>query len=263
MHEPWFHCPDLRSGIVCLSEVEARHAQQTLRLGPGAIITLFDGAGRLARARVVRPEDDKRDTSRRRRGAALRAAVCEITTTAQAAARLTLIVAACKGERQDWLVEKCTELGVARLLFTRFQHSVVLLGETQLQRLRRVALAACKQCRRPWVPSIEAVVSLTEALVVAGAVRLAVAHLQTGVPTFANWLGDTVGGEVTLVIGPEGGIEADELDLLRQGGGGLVTLGPHTLRVETAAVSAAAIHANLTQVYRQTGLVSDGEAGQA
>jgi hypothetical protein len=77
---------------------------------------------------------------------------------------LTLLVAACKGPRLDFLVEKCTELGVTRLVLTEFTRGVVHIGRRHAEKLRRTAIAAGKQCGRSWLPEIEAEMDLPAAL---------------------------------------------------------------------------------------------------
>lgn len=247
MAEPWLLCQNLQAGDVELPEAELRHAAQVLRLTAGDGVVLFDGAGRYASATLVAPSAAASDADARRSGKRpprLLARVGGIQAQATPASRLTLIVAPCKGPRLDVLVEKCTELGVARLIFAEFERSVVHLSAGQADKLRPTAIAACKQCQRAALPQIETGMLLD---VACGQVRglLLAAHLDPearSLPGALRDLGDDAA--VSVVIGPEGGLSPAEIERLRARGGRLVSLGRHVLRVETAAIAVAAVFAS-------------------
>ncbi len=161
-----------------------------------------------------------------------------------------MIVAGCKGARLDWLVEKCTELGVTSLVLAEFARSVVHVSREHLDKLQRVAVEACKQCGRNWIPELELEADP------AGRARaesqrgmVLVAHPDCAAPRLHECLtrGGTEAGGTAIVIGPEGGISEEELERLRRAGGQLVSLVEFTLRVETAAVAAAAIWGDLAR----------------
>ncbi len=225
-----------------LSSEEANHATRVLRIGAGDLITLFDGAGGVATA--VLPEADRAPRKPPRGAAAegLRVELRDGRRVDPPAASLTLIVAACKGPRLEWLVEKCTELGVAELCFARFARSVVAPGGGSLDKLRRIAIESCKQCHRAWLPRITQADSITSAIESRRNLRLFVAHPQAGAPFFGAAIAS--GGEArrgaAILIGPEGGITNDELNFAMGREGVIVRLAAHILRVETAAVACAA-----------------------
>ena len=235
MHEPWFHCPALHTGEIPLDATESRHALRSIRLAPGDALTLFDGAGQVARATLVSNRD------RRARPEAV-VFVESVQSVPEPTSSLTLIVAACKGARLDWLVEKATELGVTGVTLTEFEHSVVHAGPQHLERLRRTAIEACKQCQRARLPVFERAPSLATAISSFATTDVLVAHLTPEAPTFADWCArhrDAV-RNLTVVIGPEGGFSATELASVTSAGGQFVRLATHVLRVETAALAAAA-----------------------
>ncbi len=237
---PWIYAADLRVGDVPLNEAETRHALGSRRLRPGDVVTLFDGRGHVARATLL-PRASVAAQSKPAARQAL-ARVEAVTTLNPPAHALTLIAPGCKGDRLDWLVEKCTELGVTRLLLAEYERSIVHVGETRLEKLRRAALEACKQCRRPWLPQIDAAGALATALRSLPDLRLLIAHPDPDAVALGPWLNDHLPTTTTLaiVIGPEGGLSEDELQLLRAAGGQVVRLAEHVLRVETSAVAAAA-----------------------
>ena len=240
MHEPWFYCPALRSGEIVLDATEAQHALRSIRLQPGDALTLFDGAGQLARATLLpgAPRPVRRGQVR----AEAIVLVESVESVPEPTSSLTLIVAACKGARLDWLVEKATELGVTGLTLTEFEHSVVHIGPQHIDRLRRTAIEACKQCQRARLPLFDLASSLATAIASRATIPILVAHLTPEAPTLADWL---VGHrhtmrEFAVVIGPEGGFSATELATVTSAGGQFVRLATHVLRVETAALAAAA-----------------------
>jgi 16S rRNA (uracil1498-N3)-methyltransferase len=234
MHEPWFFCPALHPGAVELDDVESRHAGQVLRLRPGAAITLFDGQGHTARATLL-------ESARKGKRANLVARVEALTAHEPPPAPLTLLTAACKGDRLDWLVEKCTELGVARLIFAEFEHSVVHLDDRSSARLTRTALAACKQSHRPILPQFVCGQPLSAALAATEPHPVLYADLSPAALPLGEWLTSApLPAGATAVVGPEGGLSASEQTALAARGTISISLGINVLRVETAALAIAA-----------------------
>lgn len=198
------------------AEADWHHLRRVLRLRDGEQVSVSNGAGRW------RPCELRGD------------AVQAVGPVADPAAAPTTVVAAAipKGDRLEWLVAKCTELGVGTIVLLETERSVVRVHADkltrQMERLRRIAREAAMQSRRLWLPVIAAPTSLAELLaecpdaVVAepGGRRLGVA-------------------DRAVAIGPEGGWTDAELALV--GADRRVALGGGVLRVETAAVAAAAI----------------------
>jgi 16S rRNA (uracil1498-N3)-methyltransferase len=153
-------------------------------------------------------------------------------------APLTLAVAMGDRDRFSWMVEKSVELGVTRIVPLQSERTAGVasrLKDVHLDRLRRSALDAIKQCGAAWVPAIDGPTTLT-----------AFARQPVG---GTAWLADACGapapaslakGAVTVIIGPEGGLTSAERETLMATGYQLVGLGLHTLRFETAALAAAA-----------------------
>jgi 16S rRNA (uracil1498-N3)-methyltransferase len=153
-------------------------------------------------------------------------------------AELTLAVAAGDRERFTWMVEKAAELGVTRIVPLETAHTAGVasrLKQAHLEKLRRAASEAIKQCGAAWAPSVEELVPLEE---------YARRSLQG-----EGWLADIAGAAppvgldrtpVSAVVGPEGGLTDAERKALLLAGYRPVALGRHTLRFETAALAAAA-----------------------
>ncbi len=163
--------------------------------------------------------------------------------------RLTLAVAMPRKQRQGFLFEKCTELGVWAIWPTVCARSVVKPAPDRLSRWRRTTVEAAKQCRRCRLPRVEAVMQFAETVERAGefdacvvtdadpASRPLLEVLAACKAQFEN-----AGGWSLLVwIGPEGGLTAEEVESAVGLGANRAGLGDSVLRVETAAVAVAAL----------------------
>jgi 16S rRNA (uracil1498-N3)-methyltransferase len=205
---------------VLVADVEApqpgddalHHLARALRLRRGELVTVTDGAGAW---RTCEFAGD---------GVAPRG---EVQREPVPDPQLTIAVAPPKGDRLDWLVAKCTEIGVDRLVLLDAERSVVrwsgARAERQLARLRRISVEAALQSRRVWLPDISGPLATLDVLP-------GVAAAEPG--------GRRLGGTDTAVaVGPEGGWTPDELAAAAD----TVSLGTNVLRVETAAV-ASAVH---------------------
>jgi 16S rRNA (uracil1498-N3)-methyltransferase len=243
MTERVFWCQSIAVGEQVLDAAESRHARTSLRLEAGHRVTLLDGLGHVGHA-IVLP-----DAGDRKREAHLRVDIERVESVPPPGCRLTLIVAACKGERMDWLVEKCTELGVDRLWITTFERTVANPGDGRLERFERLARQACKQCFRPWIPDLRGSLSMpaaVEAWCDLGGDRLLVAHPDPDAIGLAAALATTNAGwrETAVIVGPEGGLSDAESSTLRGRGAQFVRLARHVLRVETAALAVASVWAD-------------------
>jgi 16S rRNA (uracil1498-N3)-methyltransferase len=244
MEPPWFYCPDLTPGTVMLPADESRHALTSLRLSPGAPVIVFDGAGHWGRGVLTTPSGPA-GSGRGKRPTIAAVEISETHLQSPPACQLTLLVPGCKGARLDWLVEKCTELGASRFILANFARSTVHISDKHIERLQRVALAACKQCGRARRPAFAVATSVPEAL----ADSTESGPVLYGDPAATRSLGEFITtGKTTLrpataVIGPEGGFTDDEMAHLEQLKAAAIRIGPRVLRVETAAVAVAATFA--------------------
>jgi 16S rRNA (uracil1498-N3)-methyltransferase len=216
-----------------LDPSESRHAATVLRLRPGDAVTVFDGLGREATARVV--ESGKQ---------AVRLAVGEPRLTARPAMRLVLAVAIPKGSTIDWIIEKAVELGAAQVIPLLTERTVVRLAPAdrvdRQRKWQRIALEAAKQCGQNWLPSVLPPQPLADALASAPPSDFQwplVASLQPDARPLAPTLAALPApAAAALWIGPEGDFTPDEYHQLRAAGLLPVSLGPTVLRVETAAL---------------------------
>jgi len=236
---PRFHVPPpappaawVRGTELALPPGEAHHAAHVLRLAPGSVVTVFDGRGGAAEARI----------SRAARGEV--SAVVEAVHPPAARPRpmVRLAFAIPKGRRLDWLLEKATELGAARLAPVRFARSVAggaALSASARARLEARCIAAAKQAGADWLPEIEPLRPLPDALP-AGEPALfgdTSADAQPVAEALAAVEDLDETAHLHLYVGPEGGLTDDERRLLRSAGAAGVRLVRTVLRIETAAVA--------------------------
>lgn len=214
---------------------EAHHMLSVVRIRKGENVLLLDGEGIVAEARL---EEARRDE-------ATLVVLSRETVLIEPARRLTLACAVPRSSRMDTLVEKCGELGVARLMPMVTARSVVDAMERQenhLLRWRRIGIEAAKQSGRTKLTELTAVLPFDAALRTAdpGAARLIASPEPdaVGLAEFAAALSKEQA--IQAFIGPEGGFTPEEVLAARGAGCVPVSLGPRILRVETAGIALAA-----------------------
>src|SRR3981081_2833462 len=163
-------------------------------------------------------------------------------------AKITLALAVFKFDRMEWAIEKCTELGVLRIvpvIARRTDAHLAAASEKRVERWRRLALQASEQSRRAGPPEIAAPLKLSEATALPGGLRIVLAeseHQPLRDVLEADVLkSHSAESHVTLAIGPEGGWADDELELFQVAEWVSASLGSTILRAETAAIAATAL----------------------
>ena len=212
------------------------HLAHVLRLGPGAEIEVFDGRGGCRRGTVV----ELLETHARIALGAWR--------DAPALAPVTLGQALVKADKLEWVIQKATEVGASRIAPLQLARSVVRLERDRvpdrLRRWQRIAEEAARQCGRADVPAVEAPSGLDAFLDAAAARGESVAVLWEGEREglrLGDWVEAVRGGPLALVVGPEGGLTAEEVARARERGAAIVGLGARILRAETAAIAALSV----------------------
>ncbi len=226
------HQPLAPGATITLEREAARHLLAVLRLRPGSPVCLFNGEGgeypgeiREASSKAVIVQLGAHDPNDR-----------------ESPLRTLLGIGISRGERFEWVLQKATELGVSELfpLYTE-RTEVKLKGDREDRkhaRWRQVLASACEQCGRNRLPVLHPPRPLGEWLAVTADIRLVLHHRTTAsLPTLA---GETP-GSVALLVGPEGGLSADEIASSLEAGFQAVALGPRIFRTETAPVTALGI----------------------
>jgi 16S rRNA (uracil1498-N3)-methyltransferase len=231
-----FHVRDLGAEIVELSADEAHHLVHVLRLAEGAEIEIFDGNGRAASAEIVRISKG-----------AVTVRLVAPAPSRESSLVLEVGIAAPKGDRMALVVQKLTELGAHGIvpLLTERGDVPERACRRNLERWRRVALEASKQCGRSRIPTVDEPRRLADVL---GRGDALVLLAEPG----AKPLSVSLPGDRTLLalIGPEGGWSEAELEIASARGVTTFGLGPRTLRTETAAIAAAVLLQRLAGDWR-------------
>lgn len=230
--------------LLTLDGPEGRHAAKVARIGVGETILLTDADGRQARAQVT----------------ATRKEALELVLAGDPSEplvrmpRLALVQALATGGRDEQAVESATELGVDRITPWIAQRSVSVWRGEKLRKGRdkweATVRAAVKQCRRPGIPVVDepvdskALVEQVRARTADGGMVL-VLHEQEHAPLMALAEQIRRAGEqcpeITVIVGPEGGISDQEIAVLTEAGARSVLMGPEVLRSSTAGPAALAV----------------------
>jgi len=219
----------LSLGLHALPADRAHYLARVLRRSAGDAVQLFDGSGFEYLGELVLS------------GKTLQA---ELKQCLAGLARETLAIylgqGLSRGERMDWVIQKATELGASSItpIITE-RCEVQLKGERSEKRLshwRQIAISACEQCGRSYLPQINPPQSLKSWLAETCAdLKLVLS------PQSASALPNARPASLALLIGAEGGLTGDEIEQAQTAGFQSLQLGPRILRTETAAVAALAV----------------------
>jgi len=232
MSRRFFVQQSLDSDSVRLEGAEAWHLSRVMRFAPGDRVTLFDGRGGEGEAQIVSMADGAIDLT-----------ILNRTNDAgRPRVELTLATAVPKGERFDWLVEKSVELGVTRIIPLVTARSIVNPGDSKLDRLRRTIVEASKQCGRSRLMELTETVRWNEFLISREESNAALVIADPSGEPAATAVDASI--PMIVAIGPEGGFTPAELEQAVHAGARLVTIAPCILRIETAAISFAALMAS-------------------
>ncbi len=216
-----------------MTDSGANHLVRVLRLREGAALIVFDGAGNEHRAEISRIE-----------GQRVYIRIGEkLALSSESPLHITLVQGISRGERMDWTLQKATELGVTRIAPVLTSRSVVRLDDKQTlkkqEHWQAVVIGACEQSGRSVVPSVQVPATLRQYLS---------SHEKSGMrfvlsPTAPASLAglSSLSSKVELLIGPEGGLDDEELLMAEHAGFTPVRLGPRVLRTETASVVALSV----------------------
>jgi 16S rRNA (uracil1498-N3)-methyltransferase len=156
---------------------------------------------------------------------------------------VTLALAIFKFDRMEWAIEKCTELGTARIvpvIAQRTESHLASAAVKRLERWQRIAREASEQSRRTSPPEISSPVKLKDAIALEGGLRIVLSEVEEQV-TLKDALPPQPARDIVLAFGPEGGWTAGELQAFQDDGWASASLGDNILRAETAAIAALAV----------------------
>ncbi len=235
---PRFYVPQPRieKGMLRIEGDEVRHIRRVLRLRTGDEIIVFDGSAKEYEGMIV--EDGP---------SSVVISIQNIfSSKKESPLEITLAQSVLKGEKMDYLIQKATELGVKKIIPFFSSRSVPLLEKSRRMkrhhRWERIAIEASKQCGRGVIPKIEPLQDYSE-------------MLQNIAPDFLRFilwekegarLKEVLAGlkekiKIFFIVGPEGGLSQEEVDLAKEKGFIPITLGKRILRSETASLSLLSI----------------------
>lgn len=226
----------IKGNLALIDGPEAHHILDVMRLKEKDPIQVFDGSGKFYQGRIL-------DTAHKKVKVQIESVVEQVSRSNLG---LTLIQALPKRERMDYIVEKCTELGIDFVIPVQTARTVVRLDRQRLgrrqRRWQRIAEEASKQCARTTIPQVQALVHWPQLLPKLARFDL---KLLFCLDDETLKLRDVLRAraqravkKVALFIGPEGGFTPGEIRQARQAGCLAVSLGTHVLKSDTAAISA-------------------------
>ena len=218
---------DLATGVRELDSELSRYLTAVLRLGDGEPVEFFDGQGRCASAIIQ--EASKRKT---------RVELVSIESVSPPEPEIHVACAIPKGERADWIVEKCSELGARSISWVICERSQDHRKDhsKRFARWNKISQEAARQSHHSWLPEFRGPLLLEELLRDCNptSIRLVLDTNDATAPLATIALPRTQA--ITLCIGPEGGFTDTERVRFQEAAWQSVTLGPSVLRVETAAI---------------------------
>jgi 16S rRNA (uracil1498-N3)-methyltransferase len=236
VHRFYVSPEDWNPNSLSLSESEAHHARDVLRMKRGDRVVLFNGRGREVTAEIVDLAGDE-----------IRLRKLHETETPQLRCRMTLGQAIPKGKNMDLIVQKAVEIGAAEIAPLISERTIVDLDQKEAEQKRakwqQIAIEAAKQCGQNWLPTVQTPRKLKEFFAQRGSSDLRlIGSLQPDAIHLKKILADYTEQHqdrpknVLMMVGPEGDFTPAELALAKSNGCQPITLGPIILRVETAAI---------------------------
>ncbi|MBQ3181768.1 MAG: 16S rRNA (uracil(1498)-N(3))-methyltransferase [Clostridia bacterium] len=221
---------DIKNKKITITGPDAVHISKVLRTEVGEILTLCDGDGTDFKAKVCTCSKDE----------VLLDILESYACLSEPKVSVTLFQGLPKQGKMDYIIEKCTELGISRIVPVATARSVVKISdkkseEKKLERWRKIASESVKQCGRGKIPEICDVLSLSESIELSKDLDLVIAAYECENETsLKSVLSAHSPDSVGIFIGPEGGLDDKEVEMFLDAGIKTVTLGKRILRTETA-----------------------------
>ena len=223
---------DIRDGNISLTGEDVRHIRKVLRHRVGDRLTLSDGCGTdyAADITAISPEEVRLKIVRSGK------------SDSEMSVSVTLFQCIPKSGKMDFIAQKCTELGVARIVPVESMYVVGKPDSPQkIARCQKIAAEAAKQCGRGVIPTVEAPISFADAVARFPAFDTVIMPYESAKEGSVKKALSAPGRSIAILIGPEGGFSAEEVALARAHGAAIVTLGKRILRTETAGCAVLAM----------------------
>lgn len=219
------------NSTLALAEAQSHYLSKVLRMQAGRELILFNGEGGEYGAEISAVNKKHVDVAIKEFSAENR----------QSHLQLELAIGVSRGERMDWVLQKATELGATKITPLLTERTEVKLGgeraDKKMEHWQQIIISACEQCQRNLLPELSEPKKYSEWLAQCDAELKFVLHHRDskGLPQ------DKTTQSVALLIGPEGGLDDDEIAQALTQNFSPLTLGPRVLRTETAPVAAISL----------------------
>lgn len=214
-----------------LSESQSHYLSKVLRMQAGRELIAFDGLGGEYSATI---------TEVTKKSVTIGTGDFQ-TVDKESPLKLTLAIGVSRGERMDWVLQKATELGVTEIIPLITERTEVKLGgersDKKIEHWQQILISSCEQCQRNTLPKLSEPQVLGEWITNDSSDLKFVLHHRDnkGLPTQSE------AKSITLLIGPEGGLTDEEIQLAQNNRFAPLTLGPRVLRTETAPLAAISL----------------------
>jgi len=213
-----------------LPKEQAKHLAVVKRLGANNEIELFDGKGSIAVAKVTA------------NGKKVQLEITSLKTVEKNnKTKITIAASIAKRDRFDWMIAKCSEIGVDTIIPVIFERTVKQPNNPKIiQRWKNIAVSAAKQCKNLFLTKIEKPITISEMMTESANSNVEILVGQID-PKAQNVINITIKQENMAIIGPEGGFTQNEIELFKRHNAKIVQITDTILRTETAAVAMASV----------------------
>jgi len=223
-------------GITITDKSDIAHISRVLRLSKGDILILVGKDGFVYEAEINNIQPDSVETK----------IIDKYLSNKKLSINITLVQSILKSQKQDFIIQKSSELGVRTIIPTITQNTVVKFSSdrdkaSKIQRWQRISYEASKQCKKIEITEIKEIITFNEIFNLNSYdIKIACVEREASfsIKSFLSQTKNLPHQNILLVIGPEGGWSDAELDLFNKYNFASVSLGNLILRAETAAVTA-------------------------
>ncbi|MBU5455494.1 16S rRNA (uracil1498-N3)-methyltransferase [Keratinibaculum paraultunense] len=236
MHRFFVDKEQIQGDTIEIVGKDTNHIKDVLRLKKDDIIEISSG-GRVYICKIIKFDNKKVITK----------IIKSFQGKHESPIHIALYQGIAKGDKMDYLIQKVTEIGVKEIYPIITNRTIVKIKnkkkeQSKLDRWRAIAEEAAKQSKRDFIPKVQNIMSFKEMLdKLEGEKNIIVPYEMEKSISFKDILNNIEGEKINLIIGPEGGFEREEIQLLKSVGGQSITLGSRILRTETAGLVASTI----------------------
>ncbi len=235
----WFFVPEISGDIFEITGEDAKHISKSLRMKTGEALTLCTLDGRRHECKIESFTPDSVIVK------ILSSTVCE----QEPSVKITLFMALTKGDKMDDIVQKSVELGVYEIVPVLTARCISRPDEKQMKkkvaRWQKISDNAASQSRRGIIPQVKDVISLQNASKLSESFERSIVFYECGGEKLRDIVSENI-KTLSMFVGPEGGFEETEIEMLKENGVIPTTLGARILRAQTAPL------AGITAVMYQT-----------